>query len=419
METVVIDKQDRNILRELAGRVREIAADPKQEERKRLWYRINRLERCRIPVLLRINNLYCNEVVPDSMLATRDAQARQYERRLRLQIWQWENVDDDCVTEPVVEYPTSIRHPQLISPRKARPGTDIPGAYRVVPVIKKESDIEKIIVSNECRVDWDATGRNREWVEEIFDGVLRPVRARPGASAAPFDYLCEIRGMANVFTDMIERPEWIEEVMRLVYRLRIDVMKRLEHQGALVLDNSYQPVYNGGLGYTDELPGDGFDRDHVRLKDVWGFSAAQASVSISPEMHERFITRFDREYHQLFGLTAVACCEPIDRKMHLYRTLPNLRRISICAWNDFAKAAEGIGTDYIYSVKPSAVSISRPTWDPEHDRGLLRDILEKSRGCRVEIIHLEIATCYGRPDRLTQWFKCNASDGIGHSLCLN
>ncbi|MFC1601204.1 hypothetical protein ACFL34_02520 [Candidatus Sumerlaeota bacterium] len=400
-----IDKQDRRVLRELGKQVRDIAANPIQEERKQLWHKINRLERCRIPVLLRINDLYWNEIVPDSMLATTEPRAREYERRLRLQIWQWETVDDDCVTEPVIEYRVSCQYPRVISAKKTQPGTKTLGAYQVVPVIEKESDIDSIIVDEECSVDWDATARNREWTETVFDEILTPVRALPYVGISPFDYVCEIRGMDNVFIDMLERPEWFEEVMRRLYRLNIDTVKRLEHEGALALNNSSQPVYNGGLGYTDQLPAEGFEPDHVRLKDVWGFSAAQSAVSISPEMHERFITSFEREYHQLFGLTAVACCETVDRKMRLFRTLPNLRRISICAWNDFARAAEEIGADYIYSVKPSAVPISQPTWNPEQDRELLRDTLEKAKGCRVEIIHYEIATCYGKPERLTRWSK--------------
>jgi hypothetical protein len=290
-----------------------------------------------------------------------------------------------------------------------RPVTDGLGAYQVVPVIKEESDIDNIIIDREYGVDWDATAGNREWVEEVFDGILTPVRARPSTGLAPFDYVCEIRGMDNVFADAVERPEWLEEMMRRLYQLQADVLLRLEQEGALALDNSYRPVFNGGLGYTDELPAEGFDPDHVRLKDIWGFTAAQASVSISPEMHERFITQFDREYHALFGLTAVACCETVDAKMHLYRSLPNLRRISICAWNDFAGAAESVGTDYIYSFKPSAVAISQETWDPDLDRELLRDVLEKSKGCHVEIIHHEIASCHGRPERITEWFR-NANE---------
>ena len=64
MESMKGDKQDRRILRELAKQVRDIAARPVQEERKQLWMKVNRLERCRIPVLLRMNNLYWHEVVP-------------------------------------------------------------------------------------------------------------------------------------------------------------------------------------------------------------------------------------------------------------------------------------------------------------------------------------------------------------------
>ena len=77
--------------------------------------------------------------------------------------------------------------------------------------------------------------------------------------------------------------------------------------------------------------------------------------------------------------------------MDLYRTIPNLRRISICAWNDYALAAEGIGADYVYSIKPDAVSISRPTWTVETDVRAIESILDQSEGCCREIIHNEIA----------------------------
>jgi hypothetical protein len=399
-----IDSQDAGVLRELAKQVRDIAAHPAQEERRTLWRKINRLESCRIPVLLCMHDLYWNEVVPEHRLETADPKAREYERQLRLQIWQWEYVDDDCVTEPIVEYSLDHRKPQLIAPEKTRPDIDTLGAYHVVPVIKKESDIEKVIIDTERYIDWDATDRNREWVQEVFDGILIPVRRPLWFGCAPFDYLCEIRGMDNVFLDMFERPEWLEEIMRRLYQLHIDNALFMERENALVLNNSYQLASNGGQGYTDELPAEGFEPDErVRLRDIWGHSTGQASVSISPEMHERFITQFDRLYHQLFGLTGVGCCETVDKKMHLYRTLPNLRRISISAWNDFARAAEEIGSDYVFALKPSAVSISQSNWDVDKDMQDLTDILEKSKGCHVEIIHREIATCQGKPERISQW----------------
>jgi len=400
-----ITKPEKDILRELARRVREIAAEPDQQRRKQVWYRINGLRRGPVPLLLRVNSLYFKEIIPDSALRTSDPEALRYERRLRLRIWQWEHIDDDSVTEPIIEYRTGVREPRLIQPNRDRPDVENLGAFHVTPVIETEADIDKIVEDPSTGFDWDATERSRQWVEDVFEGILESVRAKPGSWTALFDYVCQIRGMDNLFMDMVERPEWLDEVMRRLWEVQIRKQRTFERQGALVVDNTYQDNYNGGLSYTDELPADGFDPGQVRLKDTWALSVAQAAASISPEMHERFITRYERQYHAMFGLTTLACCEPVDRKMHLHRTLENLRRISICAWNDFARAAEAIGTDYVYSIKPLAIAISRPNWDIAEDEAHIRSILDQSRGCHVEIINQEIATCFGKPDRLARWCR--------------
>ena len=403
-DLAALDARDKDILRELARQVAAIAADPVQEQRRQLWTKLNRLERCRIPLLLVMHDLYWHELVPESDLLAVDPFARAHELALRLKLWHWEHVEDDAVTEPVVEYDIAVDMPHMISPRKTAVGPKGETAYVVVPVIETEADIDKIVEDTTVTVDWDATARERGWVEEVFDGILSPAPTMPDLRLAPFDYACEIRGMERAFIDLFERPEWFEEVMRRVYRVGIDAARSLEQRGVLTI-NTGERVGSGGLGYTDELPRAGFDPAHVRLEDVWGSTTAQAAVGISAEMYERFVAQFDREYHALFGLTAVGCCEPVDRKMPVYRTLPNLRRVSISAFNDFAMAAEGIGTDYVYSVKPIASYMCLPSWDADADLGHLERTLEQSRGCHVEIIQRELASCAGRPERLTEWFR--------------
>ena len=400
----MISEHDRNILRELARQVREIAAQPVQEQRRRLWRQINHLELCRIPVKYHVEEFCWLEVLPDALLEATDGAARSYEKKLRRLIWQWDNLNDDWVTEPVVEYDVPVNYPNRVRPRHLRP-SDPTGAWQMVPVVENEADIDKVILDDECWVDWVAAARNRSWVEDVFDGLLDPVPCGLWIGDSSFDYVCEIRGMENVFADMIERPGWLEELIGRVYRQRIYTAGKLEELNALSLNNGYQECYNGGLSYTDELPAEGFDPGHVRLKDLWGFTTAQAAVSISPEMHERFVTQFDRQYLALFGLNAIACCETVDRKMHLYRTIPNLRRISVSEFNDFAVAAQEIGTDYIYSVKPTGTHAAFPQWHPELDRQYLSSILEKARGCHVEIINNTISTCRGEPQRVIDW--CN------------
>lgn len=398
----MISDRERTILRNLAEQVKEIAANPVQEERKQLWFKINRLERCRIPVKFHVEEFCWQEILPDCKLETSDDKARSYERTLMRLIWKWENLNDDWVTEPVIEYEVAVRYPKRIAPVQNYTSGRA-SAYSVVPVIKDESDIDQVIIDNQCAVDWDTTRKNREWVENVFDSLLEPYPGKLWLDDSPFDYVCEIRGMENVFVDMLVRPTWLEELISRVYDQRIKTISALEDQNALYLNNGYQECFNGGLSYTDELPAGEYNPQHVRLKDIWGFTAAQAAVAISPKMHERFVTVFDRAYLKYFGLNAIACCETVDQKMDLYRTIPNLRRISVSEFNDFAKAAEEIGADYIYSVKPTGTHAAFSRWEPEFDRKYISDILEKTRGCHVEIINNTISTCRGEPKRLSDW----------------
>ena len=151
----MINQSDKHILRELARRVAEIAAEPVQEERRQLWKKINSLEPCRIPFVLSLGGTPIKyEYVPESELTTTDPVAKSYEHELRMKIWRWENIDDDYVTEPVIHYDIEVRLPGLVAPRKNHPYGDELHAYHVEPVIEKESDIDKIVEESGGQVDW-------------------------------------------------------------------------------------------------------------------------------------------------------------------------------------------------------------------------------------------------------------------------
>jgi len=77
----VISKHDKNILRELAKQIREIAAHPIQEERRQLRYKINRLKRCRIPVKFHIEEFCWLEILPNNVIQCSNEKARTYEKR--------------------------------------------------------------------------------------------------------------------------------------------------------------------------------------------------------------------------------------------------------------------------------------------------------------------------------------------------
>ena len=399
-----ISDEDITVLRAMARQVKEISEHPVQEERKSIWKSLNELKPTKIPVFFRILDLYWPEIFPrETTLKTKNRWARVYEDYLFKRIWHWENLKDDYITEPVVTFATAGKFGQMLEPKKDVPEyTSGRGAYRIDPVLESSMPPESVLVDTEVAIDWEETENRRKWLEEVFDGILIPRRKTPRPIDVFFDWFCEVRGMDNALTDLVVRPEWVHEIFQHITDFQLEKIKILEAENGFALNNR-EECYNGGHSHTDELPAPGFDGEHVRAKDLWGFSTAQAAVSISPDMHEEFVTRYEKQYLQGTGLNTIGCCETVGRKRHLHRQIPNLRRISISTFNDFEKAAEELGTDYIYSFKPRADNIVLDEWNPEFDRAYLNEVLIMARGCHIEIVNQEMITCRAESHRIVEW----------------
>jgi hypothetical protein len=85
--------------------------------------------------------------------------------------------------------------------------------------------------------------------------------------------------------------------------------------------------------------------------------------------------------------------------------VPRLRRISISPWCDRAIAAETLGNRYIYSWKPHPAYLADIVFDPEAVRRYIRETLEITRGCVVEMILKDTHTCNGQPERFDLWTR--------------
>lgn len=403
-EPIAVDEKDH--LRRLAEQVAEIAALPIQTERSEMWRRINRLERVRPPINFHVEALAWLEIMPDESFGTFHPAARHYETTLRRKIWEFENLDDDRVVTDILEYPTVLHDPGLGIEAEKTIADEVTGSYHCEPVVLDHRDIDKIITHPGITLNRAATETNRQHAEELFGDILRVEgSAGTGYGNAIIDRWCEIRGMDRVFMDMILEPEWTHSAIgRLADNWENRVLS-LEEQGLLKLNNGAQECYNGGFAVSDQLPSRDFDGKHVRLKDLWGFSTAQAFVSVSPKMHSEFIIPYEKRVLSHFGLNALACCEPMDEKLADARAIPNLRRVSMSEWVNVERAAKAVGDDIIFSYKPTGTRVAAPEWDEEADRDDLRDFLEKTTGCVVEIVNNAISTCCGEVDRIRRWTR--------------
>ncbi len=399
-----VSQDDKTLVRDLAKQVAEIAALPIHKEKAELWRRLNRLDPVRPMVMLQ--NGAWNETLDDSEARCSDTFCRQEELRLRRALYRWEHMSGDMVVGDVVSSPIVIANSGWgLEVNAVRPDHYF-GAAHFEPVIVSERDVEKIRLP-QISVDWDETERLFQRRCELYDGIFKvEKRGRHGFWFAIFDQFIQWRGLEQAFVDMVDRPAWLHQVLERMTQGLLGELEALEQQNALALNNGGVGVGPGGLGFTDELPQPDHDGAHVRARDLWGHATTQIFSVVSPAMHEEFALQYESRYLKRFGLASYGCCEPLHRKVDLIkRHLPNLRRISMSPWVDVAAGAAAVGRNLVFSYKPNPAILGGEAWDAQAARAQLRDVLQKTRGCAVEIIMKDLHTCRNQPPRMWEWTR--------------
>jgi hypothetical protein len=405
-------EHDRDVVRDLARRVAEIAALPVQREKRELWTRLNRLGRVR--PLIHVQAIDWNiweELIPNETLLTTDRFCRNQELELRKRIYCWEHLRDDRVVDDVVVCPLAIRGDAESTGFGIKAALHRPeepsGAYAFVPVIVEESDIDKIRIDPQVSVDWADTERRYDALSELYGGVLRVEKRGPSFFwFQTVDHFIRWRGVEQTFIDMMDRPAWLHEALERITTAYTRSIDQIEALGVLSLSNANTRLGSGGYGWTDQLPQSDFDGTHVRLKDLWARAATQIFTrGISPAMHDEFALQYEKRLLERFGLSCYGCCEPLDNKMHIIRKIRNLRRVSMSPWVDVARAAAEVGRDYVYTHKPNPSIVSMERWHPELAERQLRDAFEKTRNSVVEVNLQDVHTVRNEPHRLTEWTR--------------
>ena len=237
-------------------------------------------------------------------------------------------------------------------------------------------------------------------VEDALGDILPVRRHCAPSSMCLFDVAARLRGIQQLMLDMYDRPKWLHTLMRFLSDEELRRRRLLEQEGLLTLNNRNHYVDSGGIAYTHDLPGAGFDGHRVQLCDLWCHSAAQAASEIGPQQHEEFILEYELPILRTAGLCAYGCCEPYTRKFDmLKRRIPNLRRVSVSPWCDVQTAADALHDNYLFSWKPNPAMLVG-AFSAERFRDYVRRTLDITRGCCLEIILKDTITLEGKPERL-------------------
>lgn len=398
-----MDSKDRDILRRLAGRKAEIAADPVNLERREAWYRLDAGKGDRTMILA---EPFRPEGAGDALECS-DPWARGLEQGLRAEIWRFETLRDDWVVQPQINVrwqagPTDYFG---VSANWVRPEGG--GAARIVPAINDLDREFGKLHRRQFAVNRQKTLDEKERLERVFAGIL-DVRIR-GAywwTTGLTQDAVNIIGLEPLMLWMYDNPAGIHRLMALLRDDFIAWGEWLEREGLFTPNNENDYIGSGSLGYTRDLPRADLPAGAPpRRRDLWVLSESQETVGVGPEQFEEFVFPYQKAITDAYGKVYYGCCEPVHSRIHILKKMKNLARVSVSPWADEEIMARELGRDLVFSRKPNPTLVSTEVFDEDAIRADLRRTLGIARGCRLEIILKDIHTTCGDATRIPRWVR--------------
>jgi len=410
-EQIFIGRQDREILRRLAGEMAQLAARDVENEKRDLWYRHNALQPTRPVVFCDPENGW-NEIITEDQIQCEGELAQGWEFSLRKEIFWADSMGDDKVVDAVFNVPHVYEESdwgmhETVFKAVAH------GSYRWDSPLKNYDNLDQLRFP-EITVDYEASGQLLALAEDTLGDILtvRPKTMWWWTLGMTWT-LINLRGLTQVMMDMYDHPDELHRLMGILRDGHLAKLDFLQDNGLLSLNNDNTYVGSGGFGFTRELPQADFDPARVRTIDMWGFCESQETVQVSPDMFEQFVFPYQVPILDRFGLNCYGCCEPLHSRWHVVKRFPRLRRVSVSPWADVEKMAEYLGTDYIYSLKPTPADIALPTIDEDRIRRELRRTLAITKGCRVEVIMKDNHTIGNNPQNVIRWCRIAQEEAAG------
>lgn len=399
----MISPTDRNILRPLAGQIREIAEAPEMAERRRLWTALKDLRAERPMILFETASI--EDYVAESELTCETAETRSLERLFRHTIRHATEVGDDLLVASENRLGWVIKSSGFGVESKHRTAEDgrggsLAGVVEEHPV-KTPDDLDRLRPAT-WRVDRAAVERLQEEREAAF-GDLLPCRMRGLPKVQVGVMPLALIGNDNLMMWPYDHPEAMHRLMAFMRDQSAAYLDFLERENLLGFNNNESIIGSGSPGCTTSLPGPECGRA-PRLQDVWIRTEAQETTQVSPEMFAEFFLPYVAPAPRRGGLVYYGCCEQLhDRIDAIRQAIPQTRAVSVSPWSNLEQMAAKLGRTCVFSRKPSPgpISVDRADW-----KALAADVdhtLQGARGCNLEFIFRDVYRIGNDRSRLRQW----------------
>jgi len=395
---------DVTILRDLAQEYLAICHKDVQQERRDLWRQQNSLKWIRPLIYIRA---FAWREMPESHCQCEDPFYRHYEDFFRQSLFR-DTFNDDFIFEPWVTVNAAyVTPPEGIWGLPVQwTGSDEPRGSKVWDYPLKEPEDFKRMVEPHHVIDEEETARRVAKLHDAIGDIItisldRAPLYRMWAGDISTHLVAYLRGIEPFMWDMMDRPEWLHQVLSFMRDGILQTHEEAEKAG----DWTLCAHQNQSMPYAEELDDPAANSAPVTRDKLWYFAASQETTVVGPKLFYEFMLQYQIPIMEKFGLTAYGCCEDLTHKIELVKQIPNIRRISVALTADVPKCAEQIGTDYVLSYRPSPTDMVGYGFDPDRIRGILRRDLEACRESHVDITLKDVETVQGDPNRVRNWVK--------------
>lgn len=395
---------DIRIMRNLAGRVSEIAQMDIMDDRRKLWAAHNALKKVRTPIYIR-DGVWSREII-EPLCECEDDFMRNYELFLRKMVYQFE-LGDDYVIENFIKM-TAVHELPGIGTWGIELNTDDgdikDGCKKIHAALEDISDISSLKTPLHKINEEKTTANFEKLAAAIGDIIPVYVERSPYWSRWEADIstrLGYLLGMDGLMWAIYDNPD---ELHNLLAFMRDGILKAQDEAEAAG-DYSLLSHENQSMAYIDGLEGPCGGDVRVNRSQLWDFHAAQEYALISPEHHKEFLLDYQMPIIEKYAYSSYGCCEDLSKKIDMVKNIKNLRRIAISPFSDERVCAQQIGGDYVASWRPDPAA----TVCLGFDRDNIRSILKKARkafednDCLYDICLKDVQTVGNDYNRLIEF----------------
>lgn len=407
----MIKENERQVIRELAKKLADLANQPIMEERRKLWYAHNDLKTDQ-PVIDCSPEGAWRHNVPASTLVCENPFLREIEWTLRARIFRGEVINDDVPVETrwdcrkimsdtgwTVEgqqahnaFTNESVHVPTISTINPfwRPDYNFDETAAEFELLLSDDDMEDEDIASRLvapKVIYDEEGSKR--LLEIHQDLLGDILdvQWTGNTYIAFSWMetyTKIRGYENALFDLYDYPEQMHKILAVLEKGYLNLYQQQLDLGLLSMNNGCQYNGTGGFGYTNDIkaPAPG---EKLTFKNLWAYAESQEFISVSPEMTKEFAIDYEKRLLEKFGLSAYGCCDNLEKKVPDILNIDNIRRISVSPWADVESMRDQIGMKAIFSCKPNPSYITGG-WDEDLMRKDTMRLMQAGKGTAFEII---------------------------------